>query len=71
MVFFEQALAVGERQQPMLSLGARCANASARRRPRCKYKGRKPTARRKVEDAVCLYRDGKRVAHIAAGCVAR
>ena len=24
MVFSEQALAVGERQQPMLSLGARC-----------------------------------------------
>ena len=30
-----------------------------------KYKGRKPTARLKAEDAVRLYRGGKRVAHIA------
>jgi len=30
-----------------------------------KYKGRKPTARLKAEDAVRLYRDSKRVAHIA------
>lgn len=30
-----------------------------------KYKGRKPTARAKAEDAVRLFRDGKRVAHIA------
>ena len=30
-----------------------------------KYKGRKPTARLKAEDAVRLFRDGKRVAHIA------
>jgi DNA invertase Pin-like site-specific DNA recombinase len=30
-----------------------------------KYRGRKPTARAKADDAVRLYRDGKRVAHIA------
>jgi DNA invertase Pin-like site-specific DNA recombinase len=30
-----------------------------------KYKGRKPTARAKAEDAVRLFREGKRVAHIA------
>jgi DNA invertase Pin-like site-specific DNA recombinase len=30
-----------------------------------KYKGRKPTARLKAEDAVRLYRGGKQVAHIA------
>jgi DNA invertase Pin-like site-specific DNA recombinase len=30
-----------------------------------KYKGRKPTARLKAEDAVRMFRDGKRVAHIA------
>lgn len=30
-----------------------------------KYKGRKPTARVKAEDAVRLFREGKRVAHIA------
>jgi DNA invertase Pin-like site-specific DNA recombinase len=30
-----------------------------------KYKGRKPTARAKAEDAVRLFRDGKKVAHIA------
>ncbi len=31
-----------------------------------KYKGRKPTARAKADDAVRLFREGKRVAHIAA-----
>ena len=30
-----------------------------------KYKGRKPTARAKAEDAVRLFREGKKVAHIA------
>src|SRR5262249_10127751 len=30
-----------------------------------KYKGRKPTARMKAEDAVLMFRSGKRVAHIA------
>jgi DNA invertase Pin-like site-specific DNA recombinase len=30
-----------------------------------KYKGRKPTARAKAEDAVQMFRDGRRVAHIA------
>jgi DNA invertase Pin-like site-specific DNA recombinase len=30
-----------------------------------KYKGRKPTARAKAKDAVRLFRDGKKVAHIA------
>lgn len=30
-----------------------------------KYKGRKPTARAKAENAVRLFREGKRVAHIA------
>ena len=30
-----------------------------------KYKGRKPTARMKAADAVRLFREGKRVAHIA------
>jgi DNA invertase Pin-like site-specific DNA recombinase len=30
-----------------------------------KYKGRKPTARAKADDAVRLFREGKRVAHIA------
>jgi len=30
-----------------------------------KYRGRKPTARVKTEDAVRLFREGKRVAHIA------
>jgi DNA invertase Pin-like site-specific DNA recombinase len=30
-----------------------------------KYKGRKPTARAKAEDAKRLYREGKKVAHIA------
>jgi DNA invertase Pin-like site-specific DNA recombinase len=30
-----------------------------------KYKGRKPTARAKAEDAVQMFRAGKRVAHIA------
>jgi len=30
-----------------------------------KYKGRKPTARARAEDAVRLFREGKRVAHIA------
>ena len=30
-----------------------------------KYKGHKPTARLKAEDAVRLYRGGKRVAYVA------
>ena len=30
-----------------------------------KYKGRKPTARVKADDAVKLYKEGKRIAHIA------
>ena len=30
-----------------------------------KYKGRKPTARAKAEDAVQMFHAGKRVAHIA------
>src|SRR5439155_12453212 len=30
-----------------------------------KYKGRKPTARAKADDAVQMFRDGMRVAHIA------
>ena len=30
-----------------------------------RYKGRKPTARAKADDAVRLFREGKRVAHIA------
>ncbi len=30
-----------------------------------RYKGRKPTARAKAPDAIRLFRDGKRVAHIA------
>jgi DNA invertase Pin-like site-specific DNA recombinase len=30
-----------------------------------KYKGRKPTARAKAEDALRLFREGKKVAHIA------
>jgi DNA invertase Pin-like site-specific DNA recombinase len=30
-----------------------------------KYKGRKPTAQAKAADAARLYREGKRVAHIA------
>jgi DNA invertase Pin-like site-specific DNA recombinase len=30
-----------------------------------KYRGRKPTARAKAQDAVRLFREGKRVAHIA------
>ena len=30
-----------------------------------KYKGRKPTARAKAEDALRLFADGKKVAHIA------
>jgi DNA invertase Pin-like site-specific DNA recombinase len=29
-----------------------------------KYKGRKPTARAKAQDAIRLFREGKRVAHI-------
>jgi hypothetical protein len=31
-----------------------------------KYKGRKPTARAKAEDAVRLFRQGEKVAHIAS-----
>ena len=31
-----------------------------------KYKGRKPTARAKAEDAVRLFNEGKKVAHIAS-----
>jgi DNA invertase Pin-like site-specific DNA recombinase len=30
-----------------------------------KYKGRKPTARAKADDAVRLFKEGERVAHIA------
>jgi DNA invertase Pin-like site-specific DNA recombinase len=30
-----------------------------------KYKGRKPTARAKADDAIRLFKDGKKVAHIA------
>ena len=30
-----------------------------------KYKGRKPTARAKAEDAIRLFKEGKKVAHIA------
>ena len=30
-----------------------------------RYKGRKPTARAKAEDAVSLFRQGRKVAHIA------
>jgi DNA invertase Pin-like site-specific DNA recombinase len=30
-----------------------------------KYKGRKPTARLKADDAVRMFRSGKRVSHIA------
>jgi DNA invertase Pin-like site-specific DNA recombinase len=30
-----------------------------------KYKGRKPTARAKADDAVRMFRDGRRVAHVA------
>jgi DNA invertase Pin-like site-specific DNA recombinase len=30
-----------------------------------RYKGRKPTARARAEDAVQMFRNGKRVAHIA------
>ena len=30
-----------------------------------KYKGRKPTARAKAQDAVRLYKEGHRIAHIA------
>ena len=30
-----------------------------------KYKGRKPTARAKAQDALRLFREGKKVAHIA------
>jgi DNA invertase Pin-like site-specific DNA recombinase len=30
-----------------------------------KYKGRKPTARLKADDAIRMFRSGKRVAHIA------
>jgi DNA invertase Pin-like site-specific DNA recombinase len=31
-----------------------------------KYKGRKPTARAKAEDALRLFRQGEKVAHIAS-----
>jgi DNA invertase Pin-like site-specific DNA recombinase len=31
-----------------------------------KYKGRKPTARAKAQDAIRLFKEGERVAHIAA-----
>jgi DNA invertase Pin-like site-specific DNA recombinase len=31
-----------------------------------KYKGRKPTARAKAQDAIRLFKEGKKVAHIAA-----
>jgi DNA invertase Pin-like site-specific DNA recombinase len=37
----------------------------ARAKAQGKYKGRKPTARAKAEDAKRLYREGKKVAHIA------
>ena len=30
-----------------------------------KYKGRKPTARAKAQDAIRLFKEGKKVAHIA------
>ena len=37
----------------------------AKARAEGKYKGRKPTARAKAGDAVRLFREGKKVAHIA------
>jgi DNA invertase Pin-like site-specific DNA recombinase len=37
----------------------------ARAKAEGKYKGRKPTARTKSQDALRLFREGKKVAHIA------
>jgi DNA invertase Pin-like site-specific DNA recombinase len=37
----------------------------ARAKVEGKYKGRKPTARAKADDAIKLFREGKRVSHIA------
>jgi DNA invertase Pin-like site-specific DNA recombinase len=37
----------------------------ARAKAEGKYKGRKPTARAKAQDALRLFREGKKVAHIA------
>ncbi|HMF22975.1 MAG TPA: recombinase family protein [Pseudolabrys sp.] len=37
----------------------------ARAKAEGKYKGRKPTARAKSQDALRLFREGKKVAHIA------
>jgi DNA invertase Pin-like site-specific DNA recombinase len=55
------AMAQFEREMMLERQRERIAKAKAEG----KYKGRKPTARLKAEDAVRLYRDGKRVAHIA------
>jgi DNA invertase Pin-like site-specific DNA recombinase len=41
------------------------AKGIAKAKAEGRYKGRKPTARAKADDAVRLFRDGKRVAHIA------
>jgi DNA invertase Pin-like site-specific DNA recombinase len=37
----------------------------ARAKAEGKYKGRKPSARAKTQDALRLFREGKKVAHIA------
>jgi DNA invertase Pin-like site-specific DNA recombinase len=37
----------------------------ARAKAEGRYKGRKPTARAKAQDALRLFREGKKVAHIA------
>ena len=40
--------------------------ASPKQRRKEKYKGRKPTARAKAQDALRLFKEGKKVAHIAS-----
>ena len=37
----------------------------AKQRCKGKYKGREPTARAKAQDAIRLFKEGKKVAHIA------
>src|SRR5262245_44789570 len=55
------AMAQFEREMMLEGQGEGIARAKAEG----KYKGRKPTARAKAQDALRLFREGKKVAHIA------
>jgi len=55
------AMAQFEREMTLERQREGIAKAKAQGR----YKGRKPTARAKAEDAVSLFRQGRKVAHIA------